>query len=65
MELASCGELTMRISYYLFPQVPGQELDALRRWTGIAHPGDGDEWLPCARRRPEAGVVGTGLRELH
>jgi predicted amidohydrolase YtcJ len=48
MELARRGELSVRISYYLFPQVPGQELDDLRRWTEMTHPGDGDEWLRCA-----------------
>jgi predicted amidohydrolase YtcJ len=48
MELAKRGELSLRISYYLFPQVPGQELDDLRRWTATVHPGDGDEWLRCA-----------------
>jgi predicted amidohydrolase YtcJ len=48
MELARRGELSLRIAYYLFPQTPGQELDDLRRWTDITHPGDGDEWLRCA-----------------
>jgi predicted amidohydrolase YtcJ len=48
MELARRGELTLRISYYLFPQTPGQELDDLRRWTAMVHPGDGDQWLRCA-----------------
>ncbi|HTU07830.1 MAG TPA: amidohydrolase, partial [Trebonia sp.] len=48
MELAKRGELSLRISYYLFPQIPGQELDDLRRWTATVHPGDGDEWLRCA-----------------
>ena len=48
MELAKQGQLTLRISYYLFPQVPGQELDDLRRWTAMVRPDDGDEWLRCA-----------------
>ncbi len=48
MELARRGELSLRISYYLYPQTPGQELDDLRRWTEMTHPGDGDEWLRCA-----------------
>jgi predicted amidohydrolase YtcJ len=48
MELARRRELTLRISYYLFPQVPGQELDDLRRWAGMTRPGDGDAWLRCA-----------------
>lgn len=47
MELAKNGELTLRIAYHLFPQVPGQELDDLRRWIGMVKPGDGDEWLRC------------------
>jgi predicted amidohydrolase YtcJ len=46
-ELAKNGELTLRIAYHLFPQVPGQELDDLRRWIGMVKPGDGDEWLRC------------------
>jgi predicted amidohydrolase YtcJ len=48
MELARRGELSLRIAYYLFPQVPGQELDDLRRFTEMTRPGDGDEWLRCA-----------------
>jgi hypothetical protein len=43
MALADRGELTVRIGYHLLPQVPGQELDDLRRWTGMVRPGDGDE----------------------
>jgi predicted amidohydrolase YtcJ len=45
IQLAKSGELTMRLAYHLFPQVPGQELDDLRRWIGMVKPGDGDEWL--------------------
>jgi predicted amidohydrolase YtcJ len=45
MDLAARKQLTVRISYHLFPQVPGQELDDLRRWIGMVKPGDGDEWL--------------------
>jgi hypothetical protein len=45
IDLAKNGELTMRLAYHLFPQVPGQELDDLRRWIGMVKPGDGDEWL--------------------
>ncbi len=47
MELAKRGAMTLRIAYHLFPQVPGQELDDLRRWMGMVKPGDGDEWLRC------------------
>ncbi|HUN35955.1 MAG TPA: amidohydrolase [Trebonia sp.] len=44
-QLAERGELTVRIGYHLLPQVPGQELDDLRRWVSMVRPGDGDEWL--------------------
>jgi predicted amidohydrolase YtcJ len=44
-ELAKRGALTARITYYLFPQSVGQELDDLRRFTRMVRPGDGDEWL--------------------
>ncbi|GAA1993226.1 amidohydrolase [Catenulispora subtropica] len=44
-ELAAEGELTMRIGYHLFPQTLGQEVEDIRRWTGLVRPGDGDEWL--------------------
>ena len=46
-QLAERGELTVRLAYHLFPQVPGQELDDLRRWIGMVSPGDGDQWLRC------------------
>ena len=45
MQLAKQKEMTVRIGYYLYPQTAGQELDDLRRWVGMVHPGDGDEWL--------------------
>ncbi|MFI8339348.1 amidohydrolase [Streptomyces sp. NPDC085639] len=45
MDLARSGELSLRISYHLFPQTAGQELADLRRWTEAVKPGDGDEWL--------------------
>jgi predicted amidohydrolase YtcJ len=48
VELARRGELSLRIAYYLFPQIPGQELTDLRRFTEVTRPGDGDEWLRCA-----------------
>ncbi|GAA3267497.1 amidohydrolase [Streptomyces lavendulae] len=48
VDLARTGELSLRISYYLFPQTAGQELDDLRRWTQTVRPGDGDEWLRLA-----------------
>jgi predicted amidohydrolase YtcJ len=45
MALAAAGELTVRIGYHLFPQVAGQELADLQRFTEMVSPGDGDEWL--------------------
>lgn len=33
------GELPLRISYYLFPQVPGKEAEDFRRWTTGQHVG--------------------------
>jgi predicted amidohydrolase YtcJ len=43
--LAEAGELSVRLAYHLFPQVPGQELDDIRRWIAAVRPDDGDEWL--------------------
>ena len=43
--LAGAGELSVRLAYHLFPQVPGQELDDIRRWIATVRPGEGDEWL--------------------
>ncbi|MFK0023958.1 amidohydrolase [Streptomyces sp. NPDC090798] len=43
--LAKAGQLSLRIAYHLFPQTAGQEIDDLKRWMGMVHPGDGDEWL--------------------
>ncbi|MGC2176456.1 MAG: amidohydrolase [Acidimicrobiales bacterium] len=45
IELAKAGELTVRISYHLFPQVAGQELADLTRFTEMLKPNEGDEWL--------------------
>ena len=45
MALGRAGELSVRISYHLFPQVPGQELADLTRFTEMVKPGQGDEWL--------------------
>jgi predicted amidohydrolase YtcJ len=45
MALAGRGELTVRIAYHLFPQVAGQELQDLRRFTEMVKPHEGDEWL--------------------
>lgn len=32
--LAASGDLPIRLSYYLFPQRPGKELDDFKTWTG-------------------------------
>jgi predicted amidohydrolase YtcJ len=45
MKLAGQNDLSLRIAYHLFPQVAGQELDDLRRFTEMVNPGDGNEWL--------------------
>jgi predicted amidohydrolase YtcJ len=44
-KLAAGGGLSVRLAYHLFPQVPGQELDDIRRWVASVRPGDGDDWL--------------------
>ena len=44
-ELAERGELTLRIAYHLFPQVPGQEVADMQRWIQTVTPGDGDDFL--------------------
>ncbi|HET6156970.1 MAG TPA: amidohydrolase [Dongiaceae bacterium] len=41
-DLAAHGQLTLRISYNLFTQNKGGELDDFKRWTGMVKPGDGD-----------------------
>ncbi|KFE69589.1 amidohydrolase [Hyalangium minutum] len=38
-EVADKGELTLRISYYLFAQKRGQELADYQRWVGMTKPG--------------------------
>jgi predicted amidohydrolase YtcJ len=43
--LAEAGELSVRLAYHLYPQVPGQELDDIRRWIATVRPGEGDDWL--------------------
>jgi len=37
--LAEDGELNLRVSYYLFPQRPGEERSDFRRWAEITVPG--------------------------
>jgi predicted amidohydrolase YtcJ len=43
--LADRGALSVRLAYHLLPQVPGQEVDDIRRWIAGVRPGDGDDWL--------------------
>lgn len=38
-ELAELGEIPMRISYFLFPQKPGHEIDDFKRWMTLTVPG--------------------------
>ncbi|MEU5084807.1 MULTISPECIES: amidohydrolase [Streptomyces] len=45
IELAKEGRLSLRISYHLFPQTAGQEIDDLARWIETVRPEEGDAWL--------------------
>ncbi|HTT59358.1 MAG TPA: amidohydrolase [Acidimicrobiales bacterium] len=45
MSLAKARQMTLRVSYHLFPQVAGQELADLQRFTEMVKPNEGDEWL--------------------
>ena len=47
IQLADEKALNLRLAYYLFPQIPGQELDDFKRWMDMVRPGDGDGWLRC------------------
>jgi len=38
-ELAMLGELPLRISYFLFPQKPGYEINDFKRWMNMTVPG--------------------------
>jgi len=38
-ELAKFGELPMRVSYFLFPQKPGNEINDFKRWMDMTVPG--------------------------
>jgi predicted amidohydrolase YtcJ len=37
--VAQAGDLPLRISYYLFPQIPGKEADDFRRWMAMRSAG--------------------------
>lgn len=39
LKLALQGELPLRISYFLFPQQPGHEIEDFRRWSNLIVPG--------------------------
>jgi predicted amidohydrolase YtcJ len=43
--LAAGGQLPLRISYYLFPQRPGRELEDFQRWTAENKPGTNGDRL--------------------
>jgi predicted amidohydrolase YtcJ len=38
------GEISLRLAYNLFTQKPKEELADFTRWTGITHPGFGDDF---------------------
>ncbi len=38
-ELAKRGELPLRVSYFLFPQKPGKEIDDFKQWMTLTVPG--------------------------
>ncbi len=41
--LAKLGELPLRISYFLFPQKPGRELNDFKRWMNMTVPGSNED----------------------
>lgn len=44
-ELAKSDQLTVRIAYNLFTQMPKEELADFKNWTGQVKPGDGDDFF--------------------
>jgi hypothetical protein len=44
-ELHEKNQLSIRLAYNLFTQKPKQELSDFQRWTKMARPGDGDDYL--------------------
>ncbi|MEO1335932.1 MAG: amidohydrolase, partial [Myxococcota bacterium] len=44
-ELRDANQMTLRIAYNLFAQVPGKELEDFRRWVDMTKPGQGDAML--------------------
>jgi predicted amidohydrolase YtcJ len=43
-EIHRRGEMTVRLAYNLFTQKPKEELKDFTRWTGMARPGQGDDF---------------------
>ena len=50
MALAKAGEMTVRVAYHLFPQVAGQELADLKRFTEMVKPERGRRVAEGQRR---------------
>jgi predicted amidohydrolase YtcJ len=44
-EVARTGQLTVRVSYNLYPQRPGHELEDFTQWAKTHSPGEGDAML--------------------
>lgn len=57
--LADQGKLSLRISYFLFPQKPGQELADFQRWTDTTRPNQNAD-----RLRPNGYVLEGGGEAL-
>jgi predicted amidohydrolase YtcJ len=48
LRLANEGRMTLRISYNLFAQRPGQEIEDYRLWSQKVSPGEGSDYLRMA-----------------
>src|SRR6186997_596818 len=46
-ELHKRGELTLRIAYNLFTQIPKEEKEDFARWLKLTSPGKGDDFFRC------------------
>lgn len=58
-QLAEQGKLSLRISYFLFPQKPGEELADFQRWTSEARQNQNED-----RLRPDGYVLEGGGESL-
>lgn len=58
-QLAEQGKLSLRISYFLFPQKPGEELADFQRWTSEARQNQNED-----RLRPDGYVLEGGGEAL-